>query len=252
LGDRHLVGCVVKAPSSKVESGYIDIKKIPKIVLGITNTKYDQAEFINLSEFCDQLTRNGLDTQNTTKIRAEICKKLAVNITTNTLAALTSKNTAALTDNPLSKTLIVDMLEEANQVFKAFNIDVQDLPTQQELFTYIEDPGSQNHLPSLAQDFYKHQAGELTVIEAPVEMARISGLRVPILESVLALLKAGQDYALRKDCDTNLLQFDSNNAKFTLNPNVFQTSTLRKFRLTDLLVHVDRLNQNSMVRRACV
>lgn len=252
LGDRHLMGCVVKAPSSKIKSGYVDIKKTPKILLGLTNQTNDKADLRSLSEFCVQLTQNGLLSQNTSNIRAEICKKLAVNLTTNTLAALTSRNTADLTNNPLSKTLIVDMLEEANKIFKMFNIDEQDLATQQELFSYLEDPGSQKHLPSLAQDFCKHQAGEINVIDAPVEMARIAGLRVPILESVSALLKAGQDYALRKDFDSNLLQLDFKTAKFTLNPNVFQTSTLRKFKLTDLLAHVDRLNQNSMACRAYV
>jgi 2-dehydropantoate 2-reductase len=244
LGDRHIIGCVIKAPSSKLNLGSIDVKKPPKVILGLTNIQaYEEVDLVKLSEFCDQLTQNGLWTQHSTNIRAEICKKLSVNISTNTLAALTSKITASLTGNPLFKKLIVYMLEEANKIFKAFNIYEQDLPTQQELFTYLTDPGSQKHLPSMAQDFCKRQVGELNLIAAPVEMAKIAGIKTPVLESVLELLKAGQDYVLKgHQADTNLIQVNSQGAMLTLNPNVFRSPILKTFRVANLLGHIDTLN----------
>jgi ketopantoate reductase len=243
LGDRHIIGCVIKAPSSKLDLGSIDIKKPPKVILGLTNIQaYNEADFASLSEFCAQLTRDGLCAQHSTNIRAEICKKLSVNLSTNTLAALTSKITASLTGSPLFKKLIVYMLEEANKVFRAFNIYEQDLPTQQELFTYITDPGSQKHLPSLAQDFCKRQIGELNLIAAPVEMAKIAGIKTPILESVLELLRAGQDYVLGHQIDTHLIQVNPQSAMLTLNPNVFRSPILKTFRIANLLAHIDTLN----------
>jgi 2-dehydropantoate 2-reductase len=244
LNDRHLVGCVIKAPSSKSDLGFIDIKKSPKIILGLTKfQEYKESDLFNLSEFCAQLTKNGLCTQNSTNIRSEICKKLSVNVTTNPLAALMAKSTSSLTNSHLSRTLIVYMFEEANKIFKAFNIHQQDLPTQQELFRYIEEPGSQKHLPSLAQDFLKRQKGELSLIEAPVEMAKIARIKVPILESVSELLRVGQDFVLGGEhLDTNLLLFDSKKAKLTINPNVFRSSTIQTFRLSTVLAHISRLN----------
>jgi 2-dehydropantoate 2-reductase len=245
LGDRHLVGCVIKAPSDKSKLGSIDIKKTPKIVLGLTRfQEYQEADLISLSEFCTQLTKNGLYTQNSDNIREEICKKLSINVTTNTLSALMSVSTARLTNNQVSRTLIINMLEEVNKVFKAFNVREQNLPTQQELFMYIEEPGSQKHLPSLTQDFFKRQEGELNLIEAPVEMAKIARIKVPVLESVSELLKAGQDFVLRREyLDTNLLGFNSNNTKIVLNSNIYKSSTIEAFRVSNLHAHIARLNR---------
>lgn len=195
IGDRLIVGCVVKAPCHKTVDGHIIVKKPPKIFLGLTknNDRYLEKK-PSLQNLCYLLSQTGLTTVYTDEIRVAVCNKLAINLTTNVLSALTGKVIADLTENCGTNSLIKTVIAETNYIFGFYGIKPEDLPTEQAIYSYIKAPGSQTHLPSLAQDFSQRKPGETELITAPVEMAQIACLRVPTLYCLSELLRLGQEH----------------------------------------------------------
>ena len=196
LGTRCLVGGVIKAPCSKTAEGYIEVRKPPRMIVGLTNTKQDGAQEQKIKQLCHIFSAHGLETSYTSNIRTEVCNKLAVNVTTNILSALTGCLISELIANVHTNNLIKTILLEINQIFQVYGVKEADLPTEEKLYSYISQPGSQRHLPSLAQDFHHHRPGEVNLITAPVEMAQLADINIPTLSSLAKLIQLGQNYTL--------------------------------------------------------
>lgn len=248
LGDRIIVGCVVKAPCQRSATGRIEIKKLPQLILGLTqdSDRYQQQQDI-IQNLCNTFSQNGLTTVYTDKIRAEVCNKLAVNVTTNVLSALTGKVIAELTANYSTNSLIKAVIVEVNHVFSSYGIKPEDLPTEQAIYSYIKAPGSQNHLPSLAQDFSQHKPGEINLITAPVEMAKIARLRVPTLSSLSELLRLCQTYSLKnRNGKSHILTFDHPSGYCMLTNDVCQSSVVDKWQISNLLTYLIQVNASAI------
>jgi 2-dehydropantoate 2-reductase len=244
LGDRTVVGCVVKAPCHRTETGSIQVKKPPRIMLGLTKNNScnlkQQAQIINL---CDLFTQHGIAATYTNKIRVAVCNKLVINITTNVLSALTGRVIADLTANYYTNSLIKTIIAEVNYIFSCYGIKPEDLPTEQAIYAYIKAPGSQSHLPSLAQDFSQHKPGEISLITAPVEMAQIAHLRVPTLSILSELLQLCQTYTLRNHIgESHILTIDYASDNCMLTSNVCQSSIVDRWRISNLLAHLVQVN----------
>lgn len=252
LGDRTLVGCVIKAPCQRNEDGKVQVKKTPKLILGLTNKNSQNLKLeATVQRLCNLFSLHGIAASYTSKIRTAVCKKLAVNVTTNVLSALTGRIIADLTSNYYTNSLIKTVIAEINHVFGIYGIKPKDLPTEQEIYDYIKAPGSQNHLPSLAQDFSRRKPGEISLITAPVEMAQIAQINVPTLFSLSELLKLGQEYNLYISTDkSNILTLDhpSGCNMLTLTEDVCQSSVVDKLQISTLLVHLLRVNASAMRR----
>ena len=244
LGDRTIVGCVVKAPCQKSAVGKIKIRKPPQLVLGLTqNSGFHRKHRAILQNLCHSLSEHGLTATYTDKIRAAVCNKLAVNVTTNVLSALTGKKIADLTANSYTNSLIQVVIAETNYIFSFYGIDVEDLPTERAIYSYIKAPGSQSHLPSLAQDLSQHKPGEINLITALIEMAQIANLKVPTLSSLSELLKLCQIYSLKSDSDkTHILTFHRSSDYCTLTDDVCQSNALDKWQVSDLLDYLTQID----------
>jgi 2-dehydropantoate 2-reductase len=255
LGDRTVVGCVVKAPCQRIEEGKIQVKKIPRIILGLTrNDNYNLKQQAQIKGLCDLFTQHGIAATYTNKIRVAVCNKLVINITTNVLSALTGRVIADLTANYYTNSLIKTIIAEVNYIFSCYGIKPEDLPTEQAIYAYIKAPGSQRHLPSLAQDFSQHKPGEISLITAPVEMAQIAHLRVPTLSILSELLQLCQTYSLRNyNGESHILTIDYASDNHMLTSNVCQSSIVDRWRISNLLAHLVQVNvstlnnQNQMV-----
>ena len=243
LGDRYLVGCVVKAPCAKTKLGQIEVKKPPKMLVGLVDSKRSCFQKSTVEQLCKLFSERGLETTYTKRIRAEVCNKLAINLTTNVLSALTGCAIASLTTNPYIHTLMGAIIAETKQVFLTYSIEKASLPSQAKVHAYITEPGSQRHLPSLAQDFALRQPGEVNLITAPVEMAAIAGIKTPTLVSLAELLKFGQTYALRSTNNQfNILTFDRASGYCLLTDEVCQSTILDKSKISTLLTHLIQIN----------
>jgi 2-dehydropantoate 2-reductase len=243
LGDRCLVGCVVKAPCSKTKLGYIEVKKPPKMLVGLVNPKQFYFQKPAVEQLCELLSNYGLETTYKEKIRAEVCNKLAINLATNVLAALTGCVISELTANPLVNSLIITMMAEIKQIFLTYGIERANLPSEAKVYAYITEPGSQRHLPSLAQDFARHQPGEIDLITAPLEMAEIAGIRTPIITSLAKLLQFGQNYALDSSNEHfNILTFEETSGYCLLTDSVYQSQIVDNYKISELVTHLVQIN----------
>ena len=243
FSDRTLVGCVVKAPCQRTEDGKVQVRKIPQLIMGLTKSERNSEPQAIVQHLCDLFSQHGITASYTTKIRAAVCKKLAVNVTTNVLSALTGRVIADLTANYHTNSLIKTVIAEVNYIFSFYGIKSEDLPTEQAIYAYIKAPGSQSHLPSLAQDFSQHKPGEINLITAPVEMAKIAELNVPTLDSLSELLQLGQTYSLKSSKGkSHILTLDSPSGYCMLTNNVCQSSVVDQLQMSNLLTHLVQVN----------
>lgn len=246
LGDRVIVGCVVKAPCSKTNT-QVRVKKPAKAILGLVDAKRDRPFEGKIKHLSNLFNQFGLQTQYSRNIRAEVCNKLAVNATTNVLSALTGCLTSELTAHTHSNNLIKTILWEINGVFRVYGIPLSQLPTEERLYAYITQPGSQKHLPSLAQDFAQHRLGEISLIGAPVEMARLANLATPTLDSLAELLELGQKYASTGlSSKFHLLDFSHSLGLYVLREEVWRTLNLPLNQLPLILNYLVRVNQSAL------
>lgn len=243
IGDRQLVGCVVKAPCHKTKDGYIKVKKPPKLIIGLTKVKTPIATQKIVKKLCHTFSSHGLLTTYTDNIRAAVCKKLAINATTNTLSALTGKVIGDLTKNYLTNNLIKTIIEEINYIFQIYGIPSKELATEFQVYSYIQAPGSQKHLPSLAQDFLQYRQGEVSLITAPVEMAEIAEIEVPTLSSLAKLLQLGQTYTINKSKGkSHILTFDNSKGYYVLTNDVCQNYIFKDLPTSEILAHLVQIN----------
>ncbi|WP_036485904.1 ketopantoate reductase family protein [Myxosarcina sp. GI1] len=247
LGDRHLVGCVVKAPCSKTPWGRVEVKKSPKMSVGLVTPQQSYFQKSTVEQLCQLLSNNGLTTTYHENIRTEVGQKLAINLATNVLSALTDCAIAELTANAYVNNAIGIIVAELRQIFLIYGIKKADLPSEAKVYAYITEPGSQRHLPSLAQDFARRRQGEISLITAPVEMAEIAGIKTPTLDSLAVLLQFGQSYALnRASSKFNILTFDPAFGYCVLTDEACQSPALDKSKISALLARLIQINVSAL------
>ncbi len=242
------VGCVVKAPCQKNSQGEIQVKKAPKLIFGMTKQEdKNSPQQAKVEHLCGLFSQHGVNASYTDKIRTEVCNKLGINLTTNVLSALTGKVIAELTSNSSTNSLIKTVIAEINYVFNCYGIKSEDLPTEAKIYSYINTPGSQSHLPSLAQDFSQRKSGEVSLITAPVEMARIAQLEVPTLASLSELLQLAQTYSLKSPHGkSHILTLDHYSGYCMLTREVCESSVMDKYQMPNLLTHLLQVNVSAL------
>ncbi|HEY9767900.1 MAG TPA: 2-dehydropantoate 2-reductase N-terminal domain-containing protein [Coleofasciculaceae cyanobacterium] len=244
-----LAGCVVKAPCRRTAQAEIEVRKPPQLILGLTkNGNCNSKQQIIVKHLCELFSHHGVTATYTSEIRAAVCNKLAINVTTNVLSALTGKVIADLTTNSHTNSLIKTVIAEVNYIFVRYGIKPEDLPTEQKIYAYIKTPGSQSHLPSLAQDFSQHKPGEVSLITALVEMAKIAQLKVPTLYSLSELLQLCQTYSLKSsNGKSHILTLDHSSGYCTLTNDVCQSSLVNKWQISNLLTHLVQVNVSALI-----
>ena len=243
LGDRCLLGCVLKAPCGKNSWGEIEVRKPPKMLFGFVGNKKDVFPRADVARLCQLLSEGGLITTYTEKIRVEVCHKLAINLATNVLSALTGCTIAKLTMNFYTNSIIRTILAEIRDIFLVYGIEKADLPSEAKVYAYITQPGSQRHLPSLAQDFALRRLGEVNLITAPVEMAEIARIKTPTITSLAKLLQVGQTHALdNSDGNFNILTFDRDFGYCLLNDSVYHSRILDRKSISELVNYLIQIN----------
>jgi divalent anion:Na+ symporter, DASS family len=62
LSDRYLIGCVVKAPCCQIKLGDIEVKKPPKMLIGLVSSQQDHFLKPAVEQLCEILSAYGLET----------------------------------------------------------------------------------------------------------------------------------------------------------------------------------------------
>ncbi len=236
------IGCVVKAPCQRTSEGKIIVRKAPQLILGSTKKNGNDQQQEIIKHLCNLFSQSGIKASYTDEIRIAVCNKLAINLTTNVFSALTGKVIAELTTNSSINSLIQAVIAETRHIFSYYGIPLADLPTEAKIYAYIKTPGSQSHLPSLAQDFAQHKLGEVSLITAPVEMAAMAKLETPTLQSLSRLLQLAQIHSLNSKGKSNILTLDSDSGHCSLTEEVRESMIVKKHQMPNLLNQLLQVN----------
>ncbi|MGN0161934.1 MAG: ketopantoate reductase family protein [Lachnospiraceae bacterium] len=118
----------------------------------------------------------------------EIWEKVALNASMNTITAVCRVPCGAIGDSEYGKLVVYHVLEEVIEVARAENINV----SEDKINSYINMSMNEHkeHFPSMSQDVMNGRKTEIDSIAGTiVEKARIHGIKVPYIETMLCLVK---------------------------------------------------------------
>ncbi len=178
----HALGCVVYPATSIVEPGVVEHVEGDRFTLGEPSGERTE----RVVEIARALTAGGVRAPVSTRIRGEIWAKLAGNATVNPLGALTRSTLGDLVDDPGTRRVLVQLMEEVERVAAAVGIRLP-VSVEQRL-AGAGKVGS--HRPSTLQDLEAGRHLEVgALLGSVVEVAGLAGVPVPGLTIVLALLQ---------------------------------------------------------------
>ena len=183
LDSAHIIGCVVYLAADLIRPGVIAHTAARKLVLGeLTNQPSER--LTRLSSWC---TESGLDTQVSTNVRRDLWTKLVGNLSFNPVAALTGELMDKIVDNDDLLAIIRPMIDEGTAVAAAMGITIPVTTAQR-----IESARSIGPVRlSTLQDFDAGRRPELEgLLESVIELAQWTGVAVPTIRQIAALLRA--------------------------------------------------------------
>jgi 2-dehydropantoate 2-reductase len=138
---------------------------------------------IKLSEI---LEKAGFKKNLTGNIKGEIWRKLAWNISFNVLSVIYKMDSGTLAANSETENLIRKIIAEMQNVADALNLGVE-IDVEKHL-QIGRSAGS--HKPSMLQDYEAGRRMEKeAILEAPVKIAEILGVNIPVIENVSTRFK---------------------------------------------------------------
>jgi 2-dehydropantoate 2-reductase len=181
IGPDRVLGCVIRSPNELLGPGIVKNNQgANRFALG----EPDGTLSPRLLDAVALLNTGLPGAVATGDIRAEIWKKLLVNLPLAMLATLTVSTLPDLFADPATCDLLVRIASETTAVAAACGVQVDyDLPTQ------IAHAGTHRHPPSILQDLLAGRALELdALVYAVQDLARNAKVPTPLLDITEALL----------------------------------------------------------------
>lgn len=179
---RQALGCVVYPATSVVEPGVVEHVEENRFTLGEPSGERTD----RVVEISRALSAAGVRAPVSTRLRGEIWAKLIGNAAANPLAALTRSTLGELVGDPGTRAVLVQLMAEVEKVAGAVGIR---LPVSVE--QRLAGAGKVGaHRPSTLQDLEAGRHLEVgALLGSVVEVADLTGVAVPGLKLVLALLQ---------------------------------------------------------------
>ncbi len=182
LGPGRAIGGVVYSASAVTAPGVVEVEQ-PKsrVILGEPDgTVSDRV--LTLSGL---ISKGGISGEATPAIRTEIWNKLISNLAGGTLAVLTGSAPKGVYQQPAIEQAALRMMHEATAIAQALGAD----PTTDHA-RRIGGQRTMDHKPSILQDLELGRPMEIDgMFDAPLALARLAGVAVPMLELLVALCK---------------------------------------------------------------
>ena len=177
----RVVGGVVNAASSVTGPGEITLEAHnTRLVLGHPDGAADAA----LDRLAATLTAGGMAGVVTPSIRDAVWDKLISNLTGGPLAVLAMVSLKTLYTELACETAIAAMMEEAAAIATAIGAN----PSLDHATRMARGRGI-DHKPSILQDLAAGRAMEIdTMFAAPLALARMAGVKTPLLDLAVALV----------------------------------------------------------------
>jgi 2-dehydropantoate 2-reductase len=177
------VGAVIYRPVTQTAPGKIYLPKVMPPLLQIGEVDNQLSE--RLQTIADLVSRAGLPTEVTQDIRRAKWQKLMMNLIWNPLCSITQSSPGYIVQSSLAADMMGLMMNEGSAVASSVGIDLKTDP-QAELERVRSNLAQQ---PSMLQDVRAGRPIEFdAIMNAVVEMAHLTGVPVPTLKSVAAML----------------------------------------------------------------
>jgi 2-dehydropantoate 2-reductase len=182
LPSAQCCGCVVHLSSAVREPGVIAKGRGNQMIVGASAGRTDAG----ITQIAELLRQAGFDVELTAQIETAIWAKLWGNMTMNPISAITGSTADVILDDPFTLQLVVNVMEEAQRVGAKLGIEVDMTATQRSAQT--RKLGA--FKTSMLQDLEGSRPLEIDgIVAAPRELAQLTGVATPWLDTVLGLVR---------------------------------------------------------------
>lgn len=183
VGLERTVACVIYSSNSVIAPG--EIRNPPgggkRFTLGEPSGGADSARCVALSAL---LTGAGMDAPITGSIRAEIWKKLLMNLSVSGVCCLTDSDMSKIAASAELRALCYSIIQEGRAIAAAHGAVVEATPEQ------MLPPALPAHKPSILQDLEHRKPMEVdAMFVAATDFARAAGVATPVLDAVVAMIR---------------------------------------------------------------
>jgi 2-dehydropantoate 2-reductase len=179
---RKVVGCIAYPAAHVVEPGVIEHLEGNRFTLG----EPDGSKSERVQAISAMLVKAGLKAPIQQRIRNEIWLKLLGNATLNPLSALTRASLADIVNSPITRDLVMTLMEEVGAVATAVGAEVP-LTIEKRM---AGAAATGEHKTSMLQDVEAGRPLEVdALVGAVVELADGAGVPVPALDVIYRLVK---------------------------------------------------------------
>ena len=189
----RVLGAVIYRPVTQLAPGKIFLPQImpPRLWIGEVDNRMSD----RLRAIADLVSRAGLPTEPTPDIRQAKWQKLMMNLIWNPLCSITQSSPGHIVASPRAADMVRQMLGEGSAVARSVGVTVQADPDAE--LERIRENFTQQ--PSMLQDIRAGRAIESdAIVNAVVDMARLTGVAVPTLQSVAAWLDVLNQAVIRQ------------------------------------------------------
>lgn len=179
----QVLGAVIYRPVTQTAPGKIFLPKVmpPKLQIGEVDNQLSQ----RLQSIADLVSRAGLPTEATQDIRRAKWQKLMMNLIWNPLCSITQSSPGYIVQSKLAADIVGLMMLEGSAVARSVGIDLKVDPLAE--LERVRHNLAQT--PSMLQDVRAGRPIEFdAIMNVVVEMAQLTGVAVPTLKSVAAML----------------------------------------------------------------
>ena len=178
-----VVGAVIYRPVTQTAPGKIFLPKVmpPKLQIGEVDNQHTK----RIQIIADLVSKAGLPTEATQDIRRAKWQKLMMTLIWNPLSSITQSSAGYIVQSALAANMVGLMMQEGSAVARSVGIDIKVDPLSE--LERVRHNLAQT--PSMLQDVRAGRPIEFdAIMNVVVEMAQLTGVSVPTLKSVAAML----------------------------------------------------------------
>ena len=184
IGPQRAIGCVVEPACEVIAPGVIAHRQFNRFIIG----EPDGSHSARVQELSEVLTAASFDAPVRDNIRWNIWLKLWGNVCFNPVSALTGATLGTMIGDPELKALCKTMMQETQAVNEALDVHI---PTEMMDRRLAGAAEATDHKMSMLQDLERGRSLEIDALVGVVqELGRLTAVRTPMVDAVLALIKA--------------------------------------------------------------
>ena len=184
IGPQRAIGCVVEPACEVIAPGIIAHHQFNRFIIG----EPDGSRSGRVQELSKALTAATFDAPVRDNIRWNIWLKLWGNVCFNPVSALTGATLGTMIGDPELKALCKTMMQETQAVNEALDVHI---PTEMMDRRLAGAAEATDHKMSMLQDLERGRSLEIGALVGVVqELGRLTAVRTPVVDAVLALIKA--------------------------------------------------------------